>query len=111
MDKYWQALVQLTEELTARLDEVSYEEMEAYMTKRNQLFSYLQRQRLSPELREQCRPYAERVLALAPVIERRMYALKEQVAEQLMKVTSGKRQQQAYYPEQERESVFFDKKR
>jgi hypothetical protein len=90
---------------------VSFEEMEAYMESRNKLFAFLQRQELTDEHREQCRPYAELISQHRAVIEERMYQLKEAAAMQLIKVASGKKQQQAYNPEQEIDSVFFDKKR
>lgn len=112
MDKFWQALDQLTTELVARIHEVTFEELADYMEKREKLFSHLQRQELTPELREHCKPYADRILQHRAAIEERMHQLKEEAALQLIKLASGKKQQQAYYPEpQERDSVFFDTKR
>lgn len=112
MDKHWQALEQLTKELVSRIGEASFEEIEAYMERRNQLFSYLQRQQLSDTERRAYNSVAIRIDQDTNKIIKRMLELKAVSVAQLNKMASGKKQQQAYYPEpQEYDSVFFDKKR
>ena len=66
---------------------------------------------MTPELRELCKPYTDVVLREQAVIQERMYHLKDEAAQQLIKVTAGKQNQRAYYPEPEHDSLFFDQKR
>lgn len=110
MLKHFQALEQLTARFVEGIDSATYEEVEEYMRQRHVLFAYLQRQKLSPELREQYRPYAERILTMQPAIQERVDKLKDQAMAQLSKVHSGKKQQ-AYYQDSDVDSMFFDKKR
>lgn len=109
MDKLLKALENLTLDLVANLKKLSYDQLEEFVEKREQLIT--QMQSMEQVFSETDRMLIQSILRYDTEIASRMNCLKEEAGLGMGKIDRARVQKVAYDVEYTPDSVFFDKRK
>ena len=104
-------LERLTLAMVNRLDEADYEELEAFVEKRESHMEQIAAQEEQKPFLARYSEQVRRILEHDHAIKGRMLALKLEASEALSRMDKGKKQKSAYEAAYSPDSYFFDKRK
>jgi hypothetical protein len=112
MDELFKQLEKLSIDMVHNLGTVTFEDVSHFMEKRELIFSKLSKYEPSPEDKLANKDIVNRILSFEPIIVTKMEELKRSAAKELIKVSSGRIQRNAYDAERQMtDGIFFDQKK
>lgn len=111
MDELIAQLKQITEEVTAKIDEVTFEELEQFVAERDKMITSLQAMSLQAEATAEHRQTVQSILQQDTIIMARIQALKDEASQSIHKIAQGKSQRDVYESPYSMDAIYFDKKK
>jgi hypothetical protein len=105
------ALQKLMRQWAERLDQMEYEEMQQFQTKRNRLMADIQQTEFSEQDIAKHREAVKEILSYDEAILAKMTQLKEEAGKELVKLNAAKQRKLVYEGYGEYSGAFFDKKK
>lgn len=112
METLLKHIIQLSSELTSRIDSCNLEDLDVYMQERDLIFTELQQYTPTPDQATAYRSHFERIIEMDNVIIGRMTVLRNEANHEIVKINKVKRSKTMYESVSHGEdSLFFDTKR
>jgi hypothetical protein len=111
MHEHITELLQLTVNYAGRIDTLSYDELQNYLVKREQIVSFLLHSEITEDMKTAYREQIREALSYDTLFLGKMEQLKNQASVELSRLALAKKQKSLYEVNQRPDGVYFDKRK